>query len=166
MDRTRRQLSLFVPAPVAAGIEAVRAIVDPVQRALIPAHVTLCREDELAGIEERELERRMASAPHVPLTLSFGRAKRFAGHGVLLPCVAGEERFRALREWLLDSNEVREQQPHLTMAHPRNPETPGDPLATAHGLPELLVVTFSEACLIEQHGDAPWRVLWTVVFGR
>lgn len=50
----RSQLSLFVP-PIIGGdtrvdIEAIRCIVDPVQHRLIPAHVTLCREDELTGI--------------------------------------------------------------------------------------------------------------------
>ena len=46
---TRRQLTLFVPHAEAAPIEALRATLDPVQHALIAAHVTLCREDELAA---------------------------------------------------------------------------------------------------------------------
>jgi|GEM_PF-3988953 len=43
----RRHLILFVPAGITASIEALRRFVDPVQHSLIPAHVTLCREDEL-----------------------------------------------------------------------------------------------------------------------
>lgn len=42
----REQLSLYVPPPIAAILEGVRRVVDPVQAALIRAHVTLCRESE------------------------------------------------------------------------------------------------------------------------
>lgn len=59
----RRQLTLFVAGGVAADIDNVRQRVDPVQFGLIAAHVTLCREDELAELSERELVRRLSQAP-------------------------------------------------------------------------------------------------------
>ena len=45
---TRTQLSLFVPPAQSAQIETLRRLLDPIQAKLIPAHITLCREDELA----------------------------------------------------------------------------------------------------------------------
>ncbi|MEQ1633746.1 MAG: hypothetical protein ABL997_15305 [Planctomycetota bacterium] len=55
----RTQLSLFVPPPHDVLVESVRAVVDPVQHALIPAHVTLCREDELVLVPPEVLRARL-----------------------------------------------------------------------------------------------------------
>jgi hypothetical protein len=51
----RRQLSLYVPEPIATRLEAVRRVLDPVQHALIPAHVTLCRDDELEALSPHQI---------------------------------------------------------------------------------------------------------------
>ena len=68
----RRQLSLYVPPDAARQLEAVRRVLDPVQSRLIPAHVTLCREDELARVSGPELESRLGDARLKPVTLHFG----------------------------------------------------------------------------------------------
>ena len=62
---SRRQVTLFVPDPTRSMLEAIRKRLDPVQYRLIRAHVTLCREDELAARSVTELEalRRARSAP-------------------------------------------------------------------------------------------------------
>ncbi len=156
---TRVQLSLYVPPPVAALLEAVRRRVDPVQARLIPAHVTLCREDELAGLAREALAARCAAPGSAPLTLSFGRPEAFHGHGILLPCTAGEPAYHVLRERLLGGGAIRRAEPHLTLAHPRNPVVQGDTLAIAQTLPEELHVTFGVARLIAQEPGMPWRVL-------
>ena len=49
----RRQLTLFLAGEMAAAVEAVRRVVDPEQYRLIPAHVTLCREEENASMTVR-----------------------------------------------------------------------------------------------------------------
>ena len=156
---TRVQLSLFVPPPAAAVLEAVRRQVDPVQARLIPAHVTLCREDELDGLAPEVLAARCAAPGVSPLELVFGRPEAFHGHGILLPCTAGEPAYRALRERLLGGSAIRRAEPHLTLAHPRNPRVPGDTLAIAQALPDGLSITFGVARLIAQDPGAPWRVL-------
>jgi hypothetical protein len=46
----RKQLSMYDPSGAAQDIEAVRKVVDPIQNSLIPAHITLCREDELCDL--------------------------------------------------------------------------------------------------------------------
>jgi hypothetical protein len=151
----RRQLSLYIPEDAAAPIEAVRRVLDPVQHALIPAHVTLCRDEEVAGLSASA----RAPSPHKPITLVFGRAVPFDGHGVLLPCIDGQVEFTHLRQRLLAPGAIRHQSPHITLAHPRNPRAPGNAIDRALTLPPEIVVTFSDLCLIEQAPNEPWRVL-------
>jgi 2'-5' RNA ligase len=157
MPRIRRQLSMYVPQDAAREIEAVRRVVDPIQSRLIPAHVTLCREDELGDLAS--LRARLRGAPFKPLTLRFGKSVAFAGHGLLLECVEGEERFRAVRQYLLASSSVRDQKPHITLAHPGNPKSVGNSSGTMSALPEVIEVTFPNIYLIEQEGGRPWEVL-------
>jgi len=148
---------MYVPPYAAAEIEAVRRAVDPIQSGLIPAHVTLCREDELGDLES--VRARLRRPPFGPLTLRFGKPVAFSGHGLLLECVGGEDRFRALREYLLASGSIREQRPHITLAHPRNPGAGGNLAGNTSALPEDIEFTFPSVCLIEQEGGGPWRVL-------
>jgi len=161
MRKTRRQLSLYLPGDAGIELEAVRRILDPIQSRLIPAHVTLCREDEISRISESKVQDRLANPRLRPITLRFGRPEAFSGHGVLLSCIAGENEFRALREQLLGSREIRDPRPHITLAHPRNPKSPGNCLSNASRLPEVTSITFSTVRLIEQKGSEPWRLLQT-----
>lgn len=157
MPEPRKQLSMYVPPDAAGEIEAVRRIVDPIQSRLIPAHVTLCREDELGDLAS--VRARLRRVPFDPLTLRFGRPLASSGHGLLLECVGGADRFRALREYLLASSHVRDQKPHITLAHPRNPRAEGNSLSNASVLPEVIDVTFPSIYLIEQEESSPWRLL-------
>jgi hypothetical protein len=156
-ERIRRQLTLFVPPAQSAALEAVRRLVDPVQHGLIAAHVTLCRDAELADWDA--LARRLAALapPALTLTLRFGAPAHFHGHGIWVECIDGAERFRALRAALLGSGAIAEQAPHITLAHPRNPRAPGNALAAAQSLPQPLTIRFDTCSLIEQHGQDPWR---------
>lgn len=158
---TRRQLTLFVPDGAARELEAVRRVLDPTQSRLIGAHVTFCREDELARIPANELHARIADARIEALTLRFGRAERFHGHGIVLHCLAGEPEFHAARVRLLGTSEIRVQRPHITLAHPRNPKAPGNDLSLTSALPDDLSIAFRALSLIEQTGGEPWRVLRT-----
>jgi 2'-5' RNA ligase len=158
---SRIQLSLFVAGPTAAVLESARCTLDPVQSNLIPAHVTLCREDELASLENGALLSRLADLPVDQVTLHFGRPEAFHEHGILLPCIAGEEEFIAVREHILGSCSIRHQSPHITLAHPRNPKAPGNSLVKASELPETITIVFSRIHLIEQTGTSRWRVVGT-----
>lgn len=157
MHELRNQLSMYVPREAAREIEEIRKIVDPIQSSLIPAHITLCREDELGDLSE--LRHRLSNVPLKPLTLSFGKPAVFAGHGLLLNCIAGEDKFHSLREYLLVSKNIRYQKPHITLAHPRNPKATGNSLSNTTKLPEILTITFPTIYLIEQVGNAPWQLL-------
>lgn len=155
----RRQLTLFVSERDSKRIEAVRRVVDPVQFALIPAHVTLCREDELESFVGWR-ERLQSMEPGLfALTLQFGRAVPFSGHGIMLPCIDGVGRFRNLRQTVLGSNSIRDQQPHLTLAHPRNPKSSGNTIEVTLQLPLSFEITFDTIRLIEQTGSGQWKTL-------
>jgi 2'-5' RNA ligase len=153
----RRQLTMFVPEPVASAIESVRRVLDPIQSSLIAAHVTLCREDELLNLNA--IRRRLQQSMPAAITLRFGAPQVFMGHGILLECAAGLDAFRALRMQVLESDAVRDQAPHITLAHPRNPQAPRSSLQAATELSAGLEIIFGEVALIEQHGKERWTVL-------
>jgi hypothetical protein len=160
----RRQLTLFVPRDRSAAVEAVRRVLDPVQHRLIPAHVTLCREDEIARLSHLQTRRLLRSAK--PIELRFGPPATFSSHGILLPCISGEQEFHGLRALLLVETQNRRASPHLTLAHPRNPKAAGNSLAHAADLPQDLVIPFPTVSLIEQEGNSPWRLLRTYELNR
>lgn len=162
---SRVQLSLYVPEPQAATINAVRRILDPIQNQLIPAHVTLCREDELESISFDEIKPRVAVFPLASLTLTFDRPQSFSSHGILLPCIAGEESFANLRRCLLGIARIRHHSPHITLAHPRNPKAIGNCLEIANQLPDRMQITFRLVFRIEQNGSDPWQILDTMAIG-
>lgn len=153
----RKQLSMYVPEGAAKAIEDVRKMVDPIQSALIPAHITLCREDELG--DNSKLKTRLSSIPFKPLTLRFGKPEIFSGHGLFLDCIDGADQFRLLREYLLDSKSIRNQTPHITLAHPRNPKSVGNSLGATVALSAIATINFSTIYLIEQEASEPWRIL-------
>lgn len=155
----RRQLSLFVPGHIAAALDATRAILDPVQHGLIPPHVTACRDEEMQALRGSKLEGAIDSARLGPITLVFGRAVPFDDHGILLPCISGQEALAAFRARLLGTPQPRREAPHITLAHPRNRKSMGNALAVALKLPAQIEITFPEASLIEQMKGERWQVL-------
>lgn len=161
----RTQLTLFVAPPESAFLEVLRLQFDPVQAALIPAHVTLCREDEIMGLAADTLLKRAHRWAHGPLALEFGAPQRFQDHGVLLPGVQGGDAFQHLRQWLLADTAARVHHAHLTLAHPRNPRAPGNTDATLASAPTAFLLHFAQVALIQQAGPEPWQVLWQAALG-
>lgn len=153
----RRQLSLYASGEDAAPIERVRQRVDPVQFALIPAHVTLCREEDLLDVNETQIDERIAGARR--FALGFGTPEPFSTHGLLLPCIEGEDAFQALRARVLGGRSERHQSPHITLAHPRNPKAAGDSLQAASALGAGLRCRFDRLNLIEQIAGQAWQIL-------
>lgn len=153
----RRQLSLYASGGDTAVIERLRERLDPVQFALIPAHVTLCREEDLADVDEVGLDQRLRGARR--LALRFGAAQSFSTHGILLPCIEGEAEFQALRACALGRLVTRTQSPHITLAHPRNPKAPDNRPEVAASLGAGRRCEFNRVNLIEQIAGGPWRTL-------
>ena len=154
MLNTRRQLTLFVPSGAASQLEAARQVLDPAQFKLIRAHVTLCRDDEIGELSCDRLTARASTA--TPITLAFGRPEKFSGHGVLLPCIAGQASFHDLRCHLLESPSARPRQAHITLAHPRNPQALGNTPENMAAIEGDFSISFAVATLIRQVQGGPW----------
>jgi 2'-5' RNA ligase len=156
----RIQLTLFVEEPEAAAIEAIRRAYNPAQYQLIPCHVTLCREDELADMER--ILHNLDVLQQAPVTISFGSIVRFMeDKGVLMPAVGDNDSFHQLRKTILSGvvENPRRHMPHITLMHPRN-ATCTDSIFEAlkkQALPRQL--TFTSIALIEQEGGGKWQTL-------
>jgi len=125
MPQLRRQLTLFLPEPERRRIDAVREWLDPQQYQLIAAHVTLCRETEIA---DWQAIRNVLSSVKVQVTLTFGKAVRLDDGCILLPVQGTTASYDRLRQAILgDSCNVH--QPHITLLHPRHAQGRNDDLA-------------------------------------
>ena len=138
---------------------------DPIQAALIAAHVTLCREDEIQQLDPTAVFSRVVAWARGPLHLAFGGPRVFNGHGVLLPCEHGSVEFQLLRQWILQDQCARDHVAHLTLAHPRNPKAAGNTATTLAAFPHALALQFPAVALIEQYGSAKWRILQEATLG-
>lgn len=136
-------------------IEELRVRFNPVQAQLIPAHVTLCREDEVE--DWSQLEERIKNLLPILVTIGFGSPVR-DGNLVLLPAISGIEQFDQLRYRLLADGikKPRIQLPHITIIHPRNG------ICTDAVYEEILrrlypfEWDFRKICLIKQNDGGPW----------
>ena len=156
MDNIRRQLSLFVPEPERSQLDAIRQKYDPKQHAIIPAHVTLCRDEELKPWAL--LEERLVALRSVEITFVLGAPKLIEAGGVLVPMANASTAFDDLRYRLLGDRCAR-QMPHITLLHPRN--AAGKEYAyeaiSHESLPAS--VTLKGISLIEQVNGGTWHVL-------
>ena len=75
---SREQLTHFIPSAQAGALEEARGLLDPVQVALIRAHVTLCREHELTSLDDETIAARLQARARGPITLRFGAPVPFA----------------------------------------------------------------------------------------
>jgi len=155
----RLQLSLYVAEPAARDLEALRLVLDPLQQALIPAHVTLARDGDIDTRSGDNWRERIANLREAAPRLRFGAAEGFHEHGILLRCTEGAERFHALRVRVLGPGALP-LAPHITLAHPRNPRAPGNSLATARErLPDSPELRFDSLNLTDQRDGRPGHVL-------
>ena len=86
---TRRQASLYLDD--ASIVEGLRYRFNPAQAALIPAHITLCREDEVS--DWPALEDRIRALVPIALTLEFGLPVRDGNLVYIPPTLVGQRHF-------------------------------------------------------------------------
>ena len=154
VQMSRRQASMFLSnEPL---IDVLRNRFNPEQAKLIPAHVTLCREDEVK--DWSRLASRIRELPSVQITMSFGTAVR-DGNLVFLPVVSGVEQFDELRNDLLriGTSLPRKHSPHVTIVHPRNGICTDEIFAKILEQIHPFKTTLNEIALIEQCDGGPWR---------
>ena len=155
MPDIRRQATLFlrnVPT-----IEASRQTFNPKQAGLISAHVTLCREDEVRDWDR--VAARLKSRPPV-VTLEFGLPNRDRDL-VFIPGNDKSGSFRFLREYLLETKQVRDHKPHITLIHPRNGECSDTAWETLRTKIKPFEYTFNEVSFILQKDGGAWQILQT-----
>ncbi len=159
MNEIRKQLTLFVDDP-SGVIEKVRAKYNPVQYDLIPAHITLCREDELTSLDSI-IKKLNSIALKNPIKISLHKVERFAeGKGVFIPATAANHEFRELRKLALGQTELRKEQlPHITLMHPRNSSCTDVIFKEIKKASFPNEVSFSKISLIEQRNGRKWNVL-------
>ncbi|MFB9053816.1 2'-5' RNA ligase family protein [Formosa undariae] len=158
MNTIRKRLTLFIEKS-SENIEKIRATYNPEQFHLIPCHITLCRENEIEPIS-KIIERITSINLEKPLRIALNGPERFAnGRGVFLPTTNKNTEFKALRERILGIPLIREQQPHVTLMHPRN-STCTEAIFTEikkQDLPTELF--FNKISLIEQINNGKWKVV-------
>jgi 2'-5' RNA ligase len=147
---TRKQASLYLTD--VPHIEAMRWKFNSQQAQLIPAHVTLCREDE---VDDWDLLReRVEAIKDFELTLNFGEPAREENF-VYLPIIDGEDRFHELRRLLL-KREPRRSTPHVTIIHPRNGTCDDASFDEISRELTPFQFTFREIQLIQQFAGEGW----------
>ena len=160
MHEIRRQLTLFI-SDRNETIEKIRSEFNPVQYNLIPAHITLCREDEI-GLIEIVIKNIKSIVRDNPIRIEFYPPERFEnGKGVLIPAKMKSTEFHELRRIALKglTEFPREHLPHITLMHPRN-STCTDTIferIKRYELPTEL--SFDKISLIEQRNGGRWTII-------
>lgn len=159
----RRQLTLFVNKAEAREIEQVRKQFNPVQQRLIASHVTLCREEEIRAMDA-VLANLQQPGLH-KISIRFGPPTRFDnGKGVWLAGQGDNEPFQQLRLKILAGlNTSKQQEPHITLMHPRNSTCTDTIFNTIRETRLPPTLTFDTISLIEQADGGHWQVLETFV---
>ena len=151
----RRQLSLFLPPDQSSVVEPIRQRLDPLQHAMIPAHVTLCRDDELATWPP--VRDRLASLKSISITMQFGYPHVLPDGCVLLRPTHGIEQYQHLRRSVLGPS-ANAHGAHLTLLHPRNSAGVTYDLAEISHALTGLTATFRTIALVEQGESGKWVV--------
>lgn len=159
MENKRIQISLYFDEEESQELENIRKTYNLVQYHLIPAHITLCREEELKEIES--LKNDLNNFKFEPFTIHLEKPKRVAeGKGVLLP-VQENSNFLELRKLFIKDLNIGKDffEPHITLMHARNSECT-DPIfkeIIKKDLPKKLNVISIH--LIEQINGGKWKIL-------
>lgn len=156
MPNTRRQATLFLSENL--SVEAIRNKFNPAQAALIAAHVTLCREDEV--VDWDEFSKQCHELKPLVLELEFGPPVR-NGDLVYLPCVGGNAEFDNLRRSLLGPS-ARKHNAHITLMHPRNSVCNDSIFDEICSSLKPFAHRFSRVDLIMQENDGVWETVETI----
>lgn len=157
----RNQLTLFTNPAESQAIEDIRKTFNSLQYQLIQSHITLCREHELNQYLPEILDR-LRQLQFPVFRLKFSTPVRFAnGKGVFIPISDPDGNFLKLRQTLLNGLPFlpEDQEPHLTLLHPRNATCTDSVFETILKMPLPEHLTFNSISLIEQENGNPWKCL-------
>lgn len=158
-SKSRRQLTLFLPEAYSTVIEKIRQRYNPVQYALIKAHLTLCREDEIENLSQ--VLHALSQLKEPSFSMQFEGPARFEqGKGVWMRAKDASA-FNGLRKKVLQSiiAEPREQIPHITLLHPRNASFTEELFNQICKETFPTAIQFNQISLIEQVGGGKWETI-------
>jgi len=137
-------------------VDVVRAKHDSKQHSIIPAHATLCRDEEVDQWDI--ISPRINAIEQIEVDFTLGDPELDDGGVIFLPILDGKQAFDDLRTELLGPI-YKQGFPHITIVHPRNVVATPDMLAEirASALPDRVVLT--EVVLIEQIDGGVWNTL-------
>ena len=157
----RQQLTLFADKKDSEEIEKIRKRFNPKQSELIDCHVTLCREDEIKNIDK--VLDNLSTLDQQAVTIQFDQVATFDnGKGVLIPATVDNREFYQLREKVLkglDIASIRQQEPHITLMHPRNSTCTDEIFDTIKKANLPIHLTFKTVSLIELVDGGQWQIL-------
>ncbi len=152
----RRQLSLFLPEPERRTIDAVRQKVDVQQHKIIPAHITLCGDEEIDSFSAADDSIR--SLGNIDIALSLGPVVRLQDGCVLIPVVGPTTSYDHVRQHIL-RDRYKQRTPHITLLHPRNSIGKEHLFTAIKEEPLPTFVRLNEIVLIEQIDGGVWKVV-------
>lgn len=156
----RRQLTLFI-SDQDEVIEKIRSEFNPVQFALIAAHVTLCRENEIEKLET-VISNIQSLTLDKPLSIEFNSVERFEnGKGLMITGKKKNDDFQTLRKKVLSGTQEINQHymPHITLMHPRNSTCTDVIFDHIKGLQLPAAIDFDTISLIEQTDGERWKIV-------
>ena len=133
----------------------MRQRLDPLQHAIISAHVTFCRDSGVCGWQA--LSEPLVTRGGFSITLQFGELQVLPDGCSLLHPARGAGQYQRLRQSILGAA-ARVHGAHVTLLHPRNATGITCYLAQIAPVPAGLAATFRSMALVEQRGSGPWLV--------
>ncbi len=155
----RKQICLFLPSQERETVDFVRSRIDPIQFKLIPAHITLCYDDEVDNWDI--LVNRLENTTQKKFSISFAKPKLFVEGGYYLPYVGEANQYFELREYLLGNSEKRRinVKPHITILHPKNIKDNSHKNVIEIFNKTLEEVEFDTVSFIGKETNKPWEVI-------
>jgi 8-oxo-dGTP pyrophosphatase MutT (NUDIX family)/2'-5' RNA ligase len=167
----RRQVTIFLPADIAARVDEVRARFDPESARRIRPHVTVVHDgadgplDDLALADLQSRVARVASE-HPAVTLHLGAARHWgsAEGGIYLEVDDRDRALGALRRSLgVGGRSGREFAPHVTLVHVHSvtADAARDAWTALSGWQLDTDVAIESISVIESDDDDMWRTVAT-----
>jgi hypothetical protein len=163
----RRQLTLFLSMPAKGIVDHVRQHLDPSQFARIPAHITLCYDDEIQDWAQVSACLGAIAPEEIRFDFTIEGARSFEaeGKGIYLSTSERSGFFELARSRLLATSCSRRShvKPHITLLHPRHA------IDREHGWTLIDATVFPDCTAIHQISLVEFRESrWSVVhtFGR
>jgi 2'-5' RNA ligase len=162
----RRQVTMFLPGPVAERIDEVRTRFDPETARRIAPHITVVHDADSAKLDELRSQLELVASARPPLSLRLTEARCWGTPeaGIYLATENGPGAIETIRRALgvVDARGA-EYVPHVTLTHPRTVPAPRAREAwnALRGWTVDEIVNIDRVAIVELDGSE-WRTRATV----